>query len=286
MSPTQLKTFIKIVKLESISKAAIYLNVSQSTVSQRLKSIEDEYNIRLLKRNKGTNIVSLTTEGEAFYKIALRWKELINEAQDIKKYNTENELVIGVVDSVSNYIFPEIYKRLLKKHPNMKLVIRTHQSNEIYSLLRNKEIDIGFPLTDRVSSSFIKDKLFEENMKLIMKRQFNFHTNLIKNNQLNIKNEIFINRGSEFQEWHNKYWSFLGVQPLQTDTIQTLLNMMESHHWAIVPESVAKALEKQNNYYILPLENEPPSRTCYYVRNKNNYKTQILDSILHEFFMF
>src|SRR5699024_5165070 len=106
MSPTHLKTFIKIVKLESISKAAIYLNVSQSTVSQCLISIEDEYNIRLLKRNKGTNIVSLTTEGEAFYKIALRWKELINEAQDIKKYNTENELVIVFIDNVSKYIIP------------------------------------------------------------------------------------------------------------------------------------------------------------------------------------
>lgn len=60
----QIIYFLKIAELRSINKAAAKLYVSQPSLSQSIKNLEDELNIRLFRRsNKG---VVLTEERQAF----------------------------------------------------------------------------------------------------------------------------------------------------------------------------------------------------------------------------
>lgn len=70
MNYSQIESFLTIIRLGSLSKAAEQLYVSQSTISQRLHSIEKEYDVVLLNREKGVKSVTLTHEGERFYQLA------------------------------------------------------------------------------------------------------------------------------------------------------------------------------------------------------------------------
>ena len=64
----QIIYFLKIAELRSINKAAAKLYVSQPSLSQSIKNLEDELNIRLFRRsNKG---VVLTEDGKRFLQYA------------------------------------------------------------------------------------------------------------------------------------------------------------------------------------------------------------------------
>src|SRR5699024_339393 len=201
------------------------------------------------------------------------------QAKDIKKESNNIKLTIGAVDSVHNYILKDLYPNILYQYPEIKLILRTHQSNEIYSLLKNGEIDVGFPLSERISSDFITKKFFIEQMKLITTIDLKLKDYVVDNQFLDTNDEVYIDWGVNFQEWHDKHWGLTGPQKLQTDTIKMLSNLMDGKKWAIVPESTTKILEQELGTKIFNLKNEPPNRICYYIRKKDHPRKKLLDEI-------
>lgn len=71
-----IEVFLAIVRTRNISRAAEQLNLSQSTVSKRLKVLEQEINAILFERGKGNKVLSLTLAGEEFIDLAERWQSL------------------------------------------------------------------------------------------------------------------------------------------------------------------------------------------------------------------
>ena len=81
MDTNQLETFLAIIEYSNYSRAAEFLNVTQPTVTARIKNLEHELNCKLFDR-EGKN-VSLTKEGEVFVEYAtsiLTYMEHSNEA--------------------------------------------------------------------------------------------------------------------------------------------------------------------------------------------------------------
>ena len=79
MELRQLKYFVKVAELLSFSKAAKALFITQSTLSQQIKQLEDELDMALFFRNN--HKVSLTEAGETFLEGA---KKTLAEADDNK----------------------------------------------------------------------------------------------------------------------------------------------------------------------------------------------------------
>jgi len=63
-----LNSFCKIVELQSFSSAADMLGVTQSAISQQIKSLEEEYGTELLHR--GGNKITPTEDGNLIYRYA------------------------------------------------------------------------------------------------------------------------------------------------------------------------------------------------------------------------
>lgn len=76
MDLDSIEVFLAIARTRSISKAAKNLFISQSTVSYRLKLLEEELNCQLVERGRGQNQSTLTKEGENFLPIAERMKRI------------------------------------------------------------------------------------------------------------------------------------------------------------------------------------------------------------------
>ena len=66
MTLNQLEYFCAVCRCHSITKAADELYVSQPAISVAIKKLEKEFHLRLF--NHGKNSISLTREGEEFYK--------------------------------------------------------------------------------------------------------------------------------------------------------------------------------------------------------------------------
>ena len=80
MNTAYLENFIAIAEERNISAAARRMHIAQSALSTQLKSLEEEMGCMLLKRS--SHGVSLSFEGELFYRYARRMLALERELRD------------------------------------------------------------------------------------------------------------------------------------------------------------------------------------------------------------
>lgn len=283
MNYSQIESFLTIIRLGSLSKAAEQLYVSQSTISQRLHSIEKEYDVVLLNREKGVKSVTLTHEGERFYQLALRFETLYSETKNLKATSGEATISIGAVDSVHNYVLKDIYSKVFHEIPDIRLAIHTHQSNEIYYLIDQNNIDIGFSLQDRILKNVRVQKLFEEQMVMIQKKKTGSLKSKVENSRLSSKKQLFINWGMDYQIWHEKHWGPTSNTFIQIDTAKMLGDFLEEEEmWAIVPVSIARDFHEKGLVDVFLLKDPPPSRSCFQVEKEgmNGRIKQVSELIL------
>ncbi|WP_411681833.1 LysR family transcriptional regulator [Clostridium thailandense] len=183
--------FITIVEVVSLTKAAETLYLTQSTVSHRLKALEQELNTILIERKKGHQVISLTPKGEEFISIAERWLALWKDKCMLQNTESRLSLSIGCVDSLNTYIFPTLYKQILNHEISIDLQVRTHQSGEIYNLLDTREIDVVFVLRQIIHKNIIIEPVLNERMVLIRRTAEDDFKQEFHPNELNSKNEFF-----------------------------------------------------------------------------------------------
>lgn len=63
----EIETFLAVVAAGSVNKAARLLNITQSSVSQRLKKLEEDVGSVLIDRRKGGRSIQLTHAGESWF---------------------------------------------------------------------------------------------------------------------------------------------------------------------------------------------------------------------------
>ena len=70
MTDTKLNTLLTLIEAQSYTKAAAILSLTQPAVSQHIRGLEKEYNIKIFL--KGTKGLVLTPEGKILEKYARR----------------------------------------------------------------------------------------------------------------------------------------------------------------------------------------------------------------------
>jgi DNA-binding transcriptional LysR family regulator len=141
-----IETYIEVVKLGCLSKAAKKLYLSQPTVSIRISLIEDELGYKLLDRRKGNFI--LTPEGKRFFRFAeYVFHEHKRLTQDLSQMHMEvsGKLKISTTYILGEFMLPPILNEFKEYNPSVeiKLVIREY-SNEVIKGVKLGENDIGF----------------------------------------------------------------------------------------------------------------------------------------------
>lgn len=268
MTLEQIESFLAVCEYGTILAASERLFVSQSTISSRILLLEEELGITLFQRKKGRRSIILTPVGEEFIPVAHHWVALWKDTQNLKLKNPRQSLIIGSVDLINNYTFVPLYNEMMDKHPEIKLSIRTHHSEEIYPLLSNNLIDIGYVFKHSNYPNIISRPVYRELMYLIAPKGSPYYDD-IDPSKLEQKDEIYLNWGSDFEIWHNIYW------PGEDFAISVNTGSMVGHYltegsarWSIVPKSLISVLEKTVKVQSFTLKISPPPRICYELSNR------------------
>lgn len=144
MTYEQIETFMAILTYGTITGAANFLHVSQSTVSMRVQQLEDELGPSLFIRHKGRRNIELTRYGQAFIPMASQWASIFKDSRNLKTLTNINTLTVASVDAINNYTFVPLFNSHIENFPNIRLTIQTHHSDEIHGLIANRTADIGF----------------------------------------------------------------------------------------------------------------------------------------------
>ena len=129
----------------NISAAAQNLYISQSAVSQSIKQLEEQLQVRLFSRS--TRGVVLTSEGKMLLDYVSHGLGLIQCGEE-KLAQTRalqmGKLVIGASDTVtSQFLLPHL-DSFHKKYPNIHIQIISGRSHKVLGLLRSGKVDVAF----------------------------------------------------------------------------------------------------------------------------------------------
>ncbi|MBQ6440151.1 MAG: LysR family transcriptional regulator [Mogibacterium sp.] len=273
MKQIDIETFLTLNKTGSLTKAAETLYVSQPTVSHRLKDLEEELGISLLMRGKGQRRIELTQKGEEFVAIAERWLALMAETSALRNQEDEIYLRIGCPDTLNNTVMLPFYRRILNDPTiNLKLNLSTHYSHNIYDLLEQHAIDLGFVFHILKFKNIIVEPVLRERMVLVQESSGAVSGDRIYLNELDPANEICFYWESNYQIWHDQMISKGKRNSIEVDIFQLLSFFLEEPcKWTIAPLSVARYLKQKQNVVISDIadKRKPPERITYMIKHKD-----------------
>lgn len=140
----ELEIFSRVVELESFSKAAQSVYLSQASVSERIASLENKIGIRLLDR-LGRKVIP-TAAGELLHKHAtliLEMKETaLSEMQRFLGLE-EGEVSMGGSTIPGEYILPDLIGRFNQKYPHLAVKLTVADSGEIENRVMAGAIELG-----------------------------------------------------------------------------------------------------------------------------------------------
>ena len=141
MELRQLKYFVTVAKTLNFSEAAKALFITQGTLSQQIKQLEDELGSELFVRS--SHKVSLTEAGEEMLPLAQNTLQestkCFQRISDLRK-GVSGTLNIGLTTSFRD-ILNSALKLYLKEYPNVKLQIVYGSIGELIKMLSDHEID-------------------------------------------------------------------------------------------------------------------------------------------------
>jgi DNA-binding transcriptional LysR family regulator len=139
-----LKVFCDVVETRSFSAAAAQNFVTQSAVSQQIRTLEGRYGRPLLERTRGN--VQLTPAGEILYQVSKdivqRYHEMESRLQALAEV-VGGTVRVATVHSVGLYELSAQLKRYLKAYPQVHLHLEYSRSNKIYEDALRGNIDVG-----------------------------------------------------------------------------------------------------------------------------------------------
>ncbi|WP_423478896.1 LysR family transcriptional regulator [Priestia megaterium] len=143
MDIENMKAFVSVAELRSISAAAMKLNHLQSNMTAKIKKIEMYYNQELFIRNsKG---VKLTKQGEKLYhqfkKILHLWEETEN-----KMKKQDEKLRIGTMISVGGTEFSSALNKLYNTYPDLAVKLKTGSTEYIENQVLLGQIDVAYTI--------------------------------------------------------------------------------------------------------------------------------------------
>lgn len=139
----QLRYFVKVAELRSFSEASKALFISQSTLSQQIKQLEEELGVELLVRD--SRHVSMSDYGEQYLPYA---KQVLKDVDtSTERMNDVRQLKIGTLNVGATYTFcpllADTVRDYIKKYPGIKLKIYCRSMENLMEMLEHGQLDVA-----------------------------------------------------------------------------------------------------------------------------------------------
>ncbi|MDA0571474.1 LysR family transcriptional regulator [Burkholderia gladioli] len=104
MNTSELLTFVTVVETGNITQAAARLNRVQSSISHRIRNLEDTLDVTLLDRR--TDGITPTAQGKILYDYALRIMDLVGDCKKKISHSkgSQSSIRIGLIECLPPYI--------------------------------------------------------------------------------------------------------------------------------------------------------------------------------------
>ncbi len=138
---TALRSFVAVSDAGGVTRAAGFLNLTQSAVSMQIKRLEETLDLKLLERSgRG---VALTPAGAQLLMFAQRIVALNDEAFERLTHQTwEGEIVLGVPSDIVYPVIPRVLQQMERTHPRVRIRLISSNTRALRQAFGRGEVDV------------------------------------------------------------------------------------------------------------------------------------------------
>lgn len=268
------KIFADLVEKKSFSEAAKANGITQSAVSQQLRTIEKYFNTQMVDRSQKQ--FRLTQEGEKIYKDS---QEILRLYDKLKQEITElGSMVSGTMTLASTYsvgihTIPCYIKSFIESYPTVNIRLNYLSSHQVYDAVINNTADIGFVAYPHANRLVEIEAFTEEELVLVCSVDHKFARR--KTIQINeLEGQAFISFDSSTPSHKSAMGFFKDAQvsvelAMQFDNIEMIKHAVEINRGlAILPANAVRDAVEKNQLKSIQFKGSPYKRTIGIVTRK------------------
>jgi len=234
MNLANLETFLKIVETGSLVRASEALNVTQSTVTARMKSLEEEVGQTLLVRNKSG--ATLTAAGLKLKRYAEVMSGLWRQAQmeiSLPK-GTRSVCNLGCHQDLWPGLGKTLFKALRARHPDDAISLWTGEQSELDARLGAGLVDVAITYQPVVHGN--------QSIQLLPPDELVLYALRPDNPMRSDPHYIYVDLGEDFHRDHSHDYADAGVARTSfSSAVWALEHLLENGGSAYLPQRLARS---------------------------------------------
>lgn len=288
MIDPKLVTLLTVNELNSFTKAAQKLSLTQPAASQHVRQLEKELGVTIFVRGEGN--LKLTSEGEIVIKYAKRIVSLYQNLQQSLKDERRHarKITVGITHTSESNIMVEVLAKYSSFSEGTRITIISDAINNLYMKLKTYEIDLAIlegRITDPNFNSVMLDTdsliLAVSNKNPLSKKSMVTLNELKKENLiLRLPDSGTRNLFISHLESNNVSLDEFNVI-LEVDNVATIKDLVRRDFGVSILARSACANElKKGKMAGLPIENLSMTREINMVYHKDFEHTDLLQNIM------
>lgn len=283
MTIRHLEIFVTVVDCGKMSRAAEKLYITQPSVSQAIRELEDYYGVRLFERL--SKQLYLTDEGRTLLSYA---RYIVDSFEDMeltmKNRGSSGRLRIGASVSVGTCLLGEKLNFLEAKLPGIETEITVCNTSVIEEMVLKSELDVGLVEGFVDSGDIVRIPVYEDELVIVVGRSHPLYGQ--KNLTLSCLNgQNYISRETGSAE-KNQLEQMLNVKEMNLKRIWSCTNteaiknaVMEGRGFAILSRMIVKKEAAEGSLQII-LEENSMKRDIQLIYHKDKYLSEGLKTFL------
>ena len=266
MTNIELDAFLAVCRYKNITKAAEELFITQSALSARLKSLEENVGCPLFLRNKGKREITLTAQGRAVYSLALQHQDILSKIEAIGTSVPMETLRISALTSVGNYLLPPALDRFMEQYPHIHIMIENMAAISACPLLIAGNLDLAFVTAKTETDQIVATPVLSDPLTLLCSNDSDY-PETVTQSMLRTKDEVFSNWSAEATYWHQTAFGADTIPFIKMQFMEQIgPNIAKPGKWGFVPQSMADCLCKTLPVHQCKTTFTMPDRTIYVLR--------------------
>jgi LysR family cyn operon transcriptional activator len=273
-----IRYFLAVAEHQNFTRAAEALHVSQPTLSQQIKQLEEAIGAQLLDRSGRT--IRLTDAGEAYVQYARRvlqdldaGRRAIHDVQEL----TRGDLRLAMTPSFTAYLVGPLVERFNARYPGINLSVTEMNQDRIETLLAQDDLDIGIGFNKARSVDIESQAWFVETLTLVVGKGHPYATRRRPLSVREFEKESLVLLSCDFAtRGHiDHYCQAQGVKPriaIEANSISGIIEIVQrSDRLAtVLPDAIAHEHEK---LCPVALREAMPPRTVALLQRKGAYRS-------------
>ena len=169
MDIRHLQYFMEVARLQSFTKAAETLFITQPTISKTIRHLEEELGVTLFDRSNKK--VELTDAGNIIYEqaqpIVKAFQSLSAELGDLKNLQ-KGHIRLGLPPMVGSSFFPEVIGRFHKTYPHVTMQVFEDGAKKVMKDVESGLLDVGVAVLPTDEDLFHHFSFVMENLMLLV----------------------------------------------------------------------------------------------------------------------